>query len=419
MNLKQPALLILIITSTLVVRAELSQFEQLKAKAMALDSAQQSVILLNNYLSKNDEVEQHQLADYYYLVSEQFFSQREYLKSLSFILKSRELVLEHENSLDLEYELDQLSAVINTEMNNYTEAQRQFELALNIAEAQENKVRIVYCLFNIGLCLNNQKKYDASTKILSKCNDMAKELGINDIVSSSLNELGWNSEKKGNLEKAVQLYHESGQVPDISEENIAISKLNIGNIRLIQGRYNEAIELYRKAENLIDETYLYTYIPLSNGIGKCYYQVGLYDSALTYLEKAFHLNIPTPNVMANRPIELKESFEYLELVAKAKNNENLLVDKGIMQKMARYNANLIANLEELKKINIQLTVQDHEKEVENKKLEKSNQKWITIAIGLLTLIFVSIVLIRYYTRKKRNTYKSLIKEIDETLINHA
>ncbi|WP_109831048.1 tetratricopeptide repeat protein [Reichenbachiella versicolor] len=412
MNLKLPLLLLFTLTISLAVQADSSTFEKLKAEAVALDSAQLSIALLNDYLSKNPVVDQPELAEYYYLIAKQFYYQQEYLKSLTYGVKSRAITLENDNMKDLEYKTAQLSGLNNLEMNNITEAQKLFEYALAIAEEQGSQVRVVYCLYNLGICLRSQKKHDECTKSLLRCNYLAKELGISDIVSLSLNELGRNSKDKGDLEKAAQLYYESGQVPDISEENIAISKLNIGNIRLIQQRYKEALELYISAEKRVDQEYLYTYIPLLNSIGRCYYHLGDYDSSLIYLDKALHLNLPSTSTKSQHTVELTESLEYLKLIAIAKNDQRRLAELENIEQITGLNT-------DLGKANAQLIIKDHEKGVHNSELEKSLQKWIIAAVALVLLILISIVLIRLYTRKKRKAYKSLIKEIDETLINHA
>ncbi|WP_109831528.1 tetratricopeptide repeat protein [Reichenbachiella versicolor] len=406
MKLIQSILWIGLLSIVSVAQAESSQFEQLKAEAVELDSAQKSIELLDQYLS-NNSISKSELADYYYLIGNQFFSNKEHLKSLSYLLKSRELAIEYGDLKELEFKTYHLSAGINFELSNFIEAQRLFEKALSIAEIEGNKTRITYCLYNLGISLRNQGKYEASTEMFSKCHEIAKEIELNEMVSTSLNELGWNSEDQGDLETAAQLYYESGQVPDIDIESVAGSKLNVGYILLNQGKYRKAIGMFRETETLIDETYPDTYIPLLNNLGRCYYHLALYDSAFLYLNRAFDLNF-NPSTNSIHPAELNESFEYLKLVAEAKNDEDILTDLGIIEKMSKFNAELKIN-------GAKLMMNDHEKGLANLKLEKHYKIWVISACILSIIFLVSVGWWYYARRRKKIAYKSLIDEIDQTL----
>ncbi|WP_162555841.1 tetratricopeptide repeat protein [Reichenbachiella versicolor] len=418
MNLKQSALLLFILMNTVAIHAKSLDFETLKAEATKFDSAQYSIRLLDEHLSSNSKANISQLADYYYLVAEQFFNQQEYPNSLSYIVKSRELVIDQGDMKDLEFKINHLSANINFEMNNFVEAEKQLRSALSIAKNQGNESREVHCLYNLGLALRSQGKYEGSTDILLKCHEKAKKLEINEMISSALNQLGWNSEDVGDLEMAAKLYYESGQIPDISEETIAISELNLGHLNLVQKKYRRAIILLSQAKNRIDKTSKDSYIPLLNNLGRCYYHLNQYDSALMYLNKAFHLNLSDPTILAYHPIELKESCEYLDLVAKAKNDKYLLTDLGVVAKMVQYSTNQMVNLDDVEKINAKLAIQDHEIELMNREMERNYQIWVVSACILLAIILATIGFMYFSRRRKKMAYKSLLDEIDQSLDFH-
>ncbi|WP_109831302.1 tetratricopeptide repeat protein [Reichenbachiella versicolor] len=398
---------IFILASALVAQTKISPFEQLRSKADSINSAQQSIDLLDEYLNTNTRPRLPELAGYYYLISIQYYKSDELLKSLSYLLKTRELVLKHGNLKDLEYKISQLSAAINFQMSDFKQAQKEFESALAIAESQKDNSRIVNCLFNIGISQRNQGQNKASSETLFRCLEMAKDEHIHKMVSRSLNQLGRNSEEMGNLKLAYKLYIESGEVPGIEIEHITTSYVNAGFIDMTEGRYRKAIGLFLKTERLIDETYYDIYIPMLNNLGRCYYHLEQYDSALIYLDKALDLNFnPTRNAL-DLP-QLKESFEYLKLVAKAKNDEHLLKNIGILERISESNKNL-------EKANADLMVQEHEKSLENDKLEQRYIAWMISTGVLLTLMFILGGIIYFSRKRKKNSYKAFLKEIDETL----
>ncbi|WP_109829830.1 tetratricopeptide repeat protein [Reichenbachiella versicolor] len=411
MSLKLSVFWLFIFTSTFLAKADLdlSNLQKLKVEAEALDSADLSIQLLDEYLSENGNVNKAELAEFYFLVGNQYYELREYMKSLSFLLKSKELVLEDRSLRELEFEIVQKSALIHFFLNSFDEANNEFKEALVIAEDLGMTPQKLNCIYNIALSFRKQGDYGASTEMFLKCLELAKSNGMSEMVSSSLCELGWNSEDLGDLDEAARLYYESGQVSGIGEESIAISELNVGLIYMKQKRYDKALSLIRSAERRMNEDYLMTYIPILYSLGEIYYHLKSYDSALVYLNKGFNLNF-NPSGQPHHPAELKESFEYLKLVAVAKNDSDLLEDLGIIEKMAQNNS-------ELENSNVKLMVKDFEIGLQNQKLEKEYLIWV-ISASMLMIAIISLVSWLYYSRqKKRNKYKTFIKELDQTLVN--
>ncbi|WP_162555654.1 tetratricopeptide repeat protein [Reichenbachiella versicolor] len=418
MGLKWLTIYIIMFANILSVQADSSYFQKLISEAEDKDVAEISIKLLDEYLSQSQNTNLKELAEFNFLIAKQFYRQKEYLESLSFLLKSREQVIKHGDLRKLECEIIYQSALINYFMNNFTEAQKQFELALLIAKELNETRKVISCVFNIGLAFRNQGKYEASTEKFFECLELAKKNNMSEKISSCLNELGWNSEDIGDLEMASRLYYESGQVSGISQESIAISELNLGHVNLVQNNYRRAIVLLLQAEKRINENYLFTYVPILNSLGRSYYHLKLYDSALFHLNKAFHLNLPDSSNMAYHPAELRESYQYLRLVAEAKEGKYLLTDLGVVEKMAEYNSNLMVNLNDVEKANAQLMIQDYENGLMNEKLESNYLIWVAIASVLVIAMLIWGVVVYYARKRKRDSYKSLLDEIDQSLINH-
>ena len=226
-----------------------------------------------------------------------------------------------------------LKALKNTEDSNFDTALFQLNQLYDIAEEQDAYRHLVLAKLNTGVLFYRINDSEEAINYYFKALDLAKKYKIEDLYNSIYNNLGIIYSENNEIEKALGNFEKALEISRKREENyrIGINLINIGNVKNEMNEYEAAIEYFTearlifKAENDInilaaiynnfgntyneqdnqlkakenyekalelgadlDKFYFSSYL---FNLGRTYYNLKEFDSAIVYLDKSLQLSI--------------------------------------------------------------------------------------------------------------------------------
>jgi tetratricopeptide (TPR) repeat protein len=191
-------------------------------------------------------------------------------------------------------------------------------------------------LYNLGLILFNQKRYEESKSYFIKAN----EIDPKDI--KSLLKIGeiFYVEKKYDL--SIQYFDKILKI----EPNNELALVHKADTLLLKNNIQNALELYEEVvkKNEFNEEALI-------GIGVCKYKMNKINDAILYFEKTLEINNENEMAMCNKAIALfkKGEKKYLKTLIKNKKNISEMIDinyaKGLILFSEKYYDLAIENYE--------------------------------------------------------------------------
>ncbi|RKD90983.1 ATP-binding protein [Mangrovibacterium diazotrophicum] len=217
------------------------------------------------------------------------------------------------------------------------------------------------------------------------------------------------------LESAEELYLKAySEIQKLDEpENLALITYNLGNLYFKQGKYSTSIEYAQKALERYTNIGKQSSIELANRLlGAIQYRLGNYRRAENYYFTALEIarDIQNPNsIKAN----YKNLFSTYRQMARA-NSDNSFYEKALDYQGAwselndsLYQQNLADRVLELEKkyetdkknAQIELLGKENQLKADELLLERQNQKFMMVVIGLLVMIMGVVLYFMVYYRR--------------------
>jgi signal transduction histidine kinase len=176
---------------------------------------------------------------------------------------------------------------LNAALFNYGKAEELFE------KSKEDSIvlsKIYIYQSSVYLNKGNPERalsnYETALKIAER-----RSNGV--IMASAIMNMSLIYKERGDYKKALQLLHESVLIlPEKNKDELGTMHNGIGNIYQDEGRIEEAINEFKKAESFfIASNNLNSILKVNNNIGNCFWDLDKGDSAMFFYRKALPLAI--------------------------------------------------------------------------------------------------------------------------------
>ena len=165
--------------------------------------------------------------------------------------------------------------------NNYSDAMKNFLIALKISEKNNDKHEIADAYYKIGTIYTNENKYADALKNYFSALRIYEELKNKKNICHTYTVIGIAYESKGNYPDALKNYFSALKIREEigDKEGIASSYNDIGLIYWRQGKYADALKKYFSALEMFEK------IGEKNGVATTYSNIGLvYEYQGNYTE---------------------------------------------------------------------------------------------------------------------------------------
>gem|GEM_PF-5805000 len=353
-------------------------------------------------------------------------------------------LLELELSSDIRYELLRRQGNYYRTKKSYMYAKGYYQEALNIAQQQNNQVKLAKSYNDLGLIYLKEKQYQSSIEFLKKSLDIKYQLGNQALIRTTLTNLGLLYYKTGDYQDAIELYQEAEAIlsnpetadaksqykmihlhsyfvaaynkwgkTEMAESYLSLFQSQLAQIESKQeilNRYLNLVELLVDGDSFALARRVLSHINLEliqeddNNAQLFYYmalveyQFDNYDVAKTYaLKSQSQMNLHKTHVyQQDLYLLLSQIEDSLENSRQAYNwfqkyhfSQLADIQKQVDQdfKYLKYEQSLENNRINLVKV-----------ELNNAILEKKNYQYLMVLLVLLVVLFL-LVLIFYYHRK--------------------
>lgn len=163
----------------------------------------------------------------------------------------------------------------------------------------------IYALHALGVYYRNSTKYSKAITVLEEAIEIAEKIDNTTVKVILFNTIGSVYRKQNNVEKAL-MYHqnalvEAEQIKNLSSENrksISVAENNIGNLYMMLGQYDLALEKFEKALEVRKDLNDLKGLAINHqNIGKALEESGKVDLALKSYEKSLEYNIKNKSVV--------------------------------------------------------------------------------------------------------------------------
>lgn len=146
--------------------------------------------------------------------------------------------------------------IVPLRQGNFFEAKVYLHNALRLCENEHATRLQIYAMLNLGELFWQNGEWDAGLKLLMKCRHLARETGLNYEEGAAHWIYGSILRDKHEYEKAAECYNQAFALLDKSmsyTEKIYVY-LNMGVMARLQGNCKQSIELFNKAQIIMNET---------------------------------------------------------------------------------------------------------------------------------------------------------------------
>ncbi len=172
-----------------------------------------------------------------------YYRMGEYVNSMDYFLKAKNLHLENNDSIGYANSLTNLGLLYSTQ-SYYEKAIEYYFDALRIFEAKDNIVGKGAIYNNIGAIYQNRKELELAEQYHSLSLDYKKKSGDMHGLGYSYNNLGIIHKKKGNLDKASDYFQKAYEIRYELEatRDIASTIGYIGKLLILKNDYDNALK---------------------------------------------------------------------------------------------------------------------------------------------------------------------------------
>lgn len=301
-------------------------------------------------------------------------------------------------------------------LGNYDSAVYYYKKSLELNKKHFSPSDQAVNLSNIGALYYLWKKYDLALEYFNDALEIHINADSKNDISIALNNIGAVYRAKKEYQKALNCYEE-GLAIDYEtgrEFNMSAKYNNMGDVYFEQTIYSKSIEYYNKSLVLNKKMGLKNNISVTlKNLGKAYYKIGDYDKARNYFEQSLEM-ANTINATTNIMIILQSLSELYEITgnfSKALNYHQqytFLKDSIFNDKSQKALADMQAKYEN-EKISHQLNIANKENNIKQIRLNEQNKRAIFLIVGIIVLLFLSVLLVLQY-RLKYKAYKKLVQK---------
>jgi tetratricopeptide (TPR) repeat protein len=181
-------------------------------------------------------------------------------------------------------------------LGDYKEARANFEKAKTtfekLLEDDENnktiKSGLARSYASLGVIFSQESNYYAALENYQKALHIYQAIDQKNSVSKAYNNIGVVYKSQGNKAKALEYFQKALKIQEeTGEQTVPVTLTNIGVIYFEQDNLAKALQYYNKAEKLFkDSDNLRGYALLNNYLGDYYIRQNDSDKAITYYNKA-------------------------------------------------------------------------------------------------------------------------------------
>ena len=347
--------------------------------------------------------------------------------------------LEIANLLDINYEKSSVYNLIGNIFkfkSDFNKALSFYQKSDSIAKKINDKRKSSIAKIGIANVYINWKDYVNAVNYYNRSFDLAKQIDDKDLMAAALVGIGNVYSAEQNYQKAVESYQKSLEYTDKNnKDEYALGLLSIADVFLANGKYNLALKYYNEALGMVRGNMKIRESLVLNRIGELY----LRKQNLKMAEEYFKKSAKVAQQVDYKKVELQNYKSLSELYSQNKDYKNAykyhllysgLKDSIFNQEKFKEIALLQTKYETKEKeqeiAHQQAIIEKEQAENKAKQLKiKSQQRLIIFAItGLVLLIVIAIVILRFYRQKQKankllSQQKRLIEEANEELNNQA
>ena len=178
--------------------------------------------------------------------------------------------------------------------------------ALDYFEKKEDHSKCSRISNALGHGYSNSGDTDTALKFYRKAIEHSKKFEKSDhpgevrFRSATLYNMGYAFIKKGNLDQGSELLYEALKEVKPNNDTMVISSIyvQLGNIKTLRKKYEEALEWYEKALDLSGENCVPCRVITMTSIAGSYQELGKLDSAIVYYDEVFPLLRKSNNIVS-------------------------------------------------------------------------------------------------------------------------
>ena len=294
-------------------------------------------------LKKANKLQKIETAYVYLLIGNTYLNLRNYTETLNYYQKALDIFKKIGHKIGTAKILNNIGNIYLNK-KNYAEASNYYQVALDIFTAVGYKLGSIEVLNNLGLLFLRLKKIEEALENFEKALNICKEIGLSRkqaLIYKYIGDAYYSLEKKYNF--ALDNYKNALQ---LDEENsivlrMALDYKYIGNtyLRMEQYKnakkyYNKALEIYDKDKDYINSYY---FAEILLGIGKCDYNLGIFNESINFFMKVYEIC----KKIKNKKYDLlrARSVEYLGHICHERNlyNDGIAWQKDALEIYKKYN----------------------------------------------------------------------------------
>lgn len=298
--------------------------------------------------------------------------------------------------------------------NDYEKSLGVLIKAMNIFISlnQENKLAETYNL--IGLCYYEQEQYNRAFDYLQNGLILTENNSKIEITSSLYNNVANIYLANKNYEQAFKYYNKAISINIAKQKNycLAINYTHLGRTYLETGNTDSARYFLNKSYELSlleNNNYLTSLIKLN--LGKLFISIGDLDKATIELQDCYNLSVRNSILY----MVTKVSMELSQLYELQSNYEKAYY-YHLQYKLLQDSLESVQNTEKITNQEMKLLF-SHEQELSKIEQQKSNLKYFSLVMALLTLLIIIVI---FYTRLKIRLKPSIIEaenlELEQTVL---
>lgn len=211
------------------------------------------------------------------------------------------------NNNDVEYIVKSGNALgyINDKRFKYAEAEEYFLEAIDLSLKNNLSDRLIYLYNNLGLVYTNTSQYDKAVENYLNLLKLAIKQNNYNYQGIAYNNIGLIYYKINNINEALDYFQRALKVRNDHNitHGIYVNYLNLGLCYNALGNYQEANNSFRiildNREKIDQKTLADTFF----GLGRTFFNQGLYNEAIEYLTSARNLDINSNETILNSSIE--------------------------------------------------------------------------------------------------------------------
>ncbi len=383
----------------------------------------QAITHLHTALSKHDSVK-HRLdyANTLRRMGLSYFQLSDYDSSLIYFRRSLTNAYKIGND-DLEARNLNSVGAIYWNLGQYDKSLDNYLTALKIHEKIENHQGVATILNNIGMVYQKLDLIDKANKYYKRAYEVCtkQDMGTfyNFIMGYTYFNLGSAAEYEKNYDQALQYFHKSMKICRAQKGKPGITQnyIHISNIYIAKKKYDRALSCLDSALVIIEgtENQEQKALALLNS-GITYFHKSEFNQALNHLKQSFEIS----RKIKNKDYEEKSLRFISKTYATLKNYTRAysFYDQYSSLKDSLYNDRMSNEIAELNaKYEIDKKERENEilkKENEVKKSELAQQKIITFATIIVSLLLIALFVLTFrYNRLLKKSYREIQQKRDE------